>query len=131
MAGLKANVSFIGAFPAFSPAENEAGTDFRDVPASDDGGYNDRGALGSYAPTEEPFRYPADVRFETGYGASQADLNRGYCAIERSGDPAYSEDGYQNRWTLPEQTERRNADFPYRNERSKGFLPRPRIPTER
>lgn len=131
MAALKANVTFVGAFPVLSPAENETGGDYRAVPPSDDGGYDDRGMLGSYAPQEEPYAYPADVRFETGYGATEADLRRGHCAIERSGDPAYDRDGYQNRSTLPPETERRNADFPYRNERSRGFLTRPRIATER
>lgn len=116
-------------------------SDFRAVPASDEGNedYRDRGMLGSFTQSE-PFRNPAEVRFATGYGADEADLERGYCAPDVGREPAYDKANYELRSTQPRTSSESfgNTDtmpddwqFRSRNQRSRGFLTRPRIPTER
>jgi hypothetical protein len=116
--------------------------DFRNVPASDKGndGYRDRGMLGNYAPSAEPFPAPPDVRFFAGYGASEADIARGYCQPLVTEDPAYALQNYKQRSTQPREsnlnageTDTMNDDWEFRrrNTKSRGFLTRPHIPTER
>jgi hypothetical protein len=122
--------------------EDEERSDYRAVPNSDKGnaGYRDRGMLGSYSPSEDPFRTPGDVRFEAGFGADQADLERGWCDPLITSDPAYELNNYKERSSLPLEPDLNfgnqyamNDDFDFRNRnrRSKGFLTRPRVPTER
>ena len=139
--GLKANVSFIGQIPALSSVGTEETSDYHPVPASDRGNadYRDRGALGSYEVDPEPFRDPPDVRHFTGYGATEADLDRGYQVPAIRDDPAYDLDNYKDRYSQPrlsdedEGGDAMNDDFAFRlrNERSRGFLTRPRPPTDR
>jgi hypothetical protein len=116
-------------------------SDFRAVPGSDEGNedYRDRGKLGSFTQSE-PFRNPSEVRFFDGYGADKEDLERGYCVPDVGREPAYDKANYEMRSSQPrEQSEDfGNTDtvpsdwqFRSRNQRSRGFLTRPRIPTER
>lgn len=123
--------------------EGEDNSDYRPVPKSDEGneGYEDRGYLGWYAPdNREPFRDPPDVRYFTGYGATEEDLRLGYCKPDVGNEPAYAKSNYEMRSTLPRarnedfgNTDTLPDDFEFRsrNQRSRGFLTRPRIPTER
>ena len=122
--------------------EDEERSDFRQVPQTDTGNdsYDDRGQFGSYQTNSEPFTAPDDVRFMGGYGASAEDLDRGYIVCEPHEDPAYDLSNYKMRSTEPKDTmeDFGNTDsmpsdyeFRRRNQRSRGFLTRPRIPTER
>jgi hypothetical protein len=139
--GLKANVAFIGQLPELGRTGNEDMSDYRPVPASDRGNaaYTDRGKLGSFRSHEGPFPSPSDVRRFTGYGADMSDLDRGYQVPTIGEVPAYDLDNYVDRSTLPrlsDQDEGGDAmdnDYAFRrrNERSRGFLTRPRIPTDR
>lgn len=120
--------------------ENEERSDFRQVPDSDSGNdsYSDQGMLGSFT-QREPFEAPFVERF-TGYGATHADLERGYCAPGELEDPAHDLSNYKMRSTEPRMTDEdfgntdglpSDYEFRRRNQRSRGFLTRPRIPTER
>lgn len=139
--GLKANVQFIGQLPELMRTGTEDETDYHPVPASDRGNatYRDRGMLGSYTPRDTPRDDPRDVRHFTGYGATEADLNRGYQVPAIRDDPAYDLDNYKDRSSQPmlsdedEGGDAMNDDYAFRrrNERSRGFLTRPRIPTDR
>lgn len=138
---LKANVSFLGQLPELRDTGSGDRSDYRPVPSSDRGNatYDDRGMLGSYTPQETPYGSPPDVRHFTGYGATNADLERGYQVPAIRDNPAYDLDNYVDRSTLPrlsDQDEGGDAmadDYAFRrkNERSRGFLTRPRIPTDR
>lgn len=135
--------NFVGQIPFFgSEPDPDDGGDFRAVPVSDRGNarYSDRGALGSYAPTSESRRDPQDVRHFSGYGCSEADYERGYIDPTLREDPAYDLANYKMRSTIPMSpdeddnpatTGARDMEFRGRGERSRGFLPRPRIPTDR
>ena len=138
---LRANLSFLGQVPELRPVGSGDESDYRPVPDSDRGNatYSDRGMLGSYRPPAEVFESPSDiVRFE-GYGATKADLERGYQVPTIRDDPAYDLDNYKERSTLPmiaDEDEGGDAmanDYAFRrkNERSRGFLTRPRPPTDR
>lgn len=141
MKTLRANLDFIGQIAELRPAGMEAESDFRPVPASDRGNatYSDRGMLGSYTPDSEPFTDPPGVRHFTGYGATEADLDRGYQVPAIRDDPAYDLDNYKTRSTLPRRPDEdeggdpMNDDYAFRrrNERARGFLTRPRPPTDR
>ena len=116
--------------------------DYRAVPATDRGNasYGDRGGFGSFSPSREPYRNPSDVNFEAGYGVTAADLERGWCEPTIREDPAYDLANYKQRYSDPlapdedngnRQTMDDDWEFRERNRRSKGFLTRPRVPTER
>jgi hypothetical protein len=133
---------FIGQLPVFGQPDDGDRSDFRQVPESDRGNadYSDRGQFGSYSAGEAPFRTPAEVRFSAGYGADAVDLERGFCQPVIREDPAYDKRNYEMRSSQPRQPDedQGNADsmgqdleFRSRNQRSRGFLTRPRIPTER
>lgn len=112
-------------------------SNYRAVPASDrEAGYSDRGKLGSYRSEYGE----AEVRRFTGFGADEADLKRGYEKVTISDQPAYDLDNYKQRWSLPMRadedgnpasTSEADRAFRTRDERSKGFLTRPRLPIER
>jgi hypothetical protein len=103
--------------------------------------YSDKGKLGSYAPTEEPRKAPKDVKFFGGYGADASDLDRGYIEPEVHNRPEYDKANYAYRSSQPNRAgavDDSNAiypsgdwDFQQKDSESKGFLTRPRIPTER
>ena len=123
--------------------EDEERGDFRNVPETDCGNldYSDRGKFGSYASNYgRPFLDPPTVRHFTGYGATTADLDRGYVVPGINEDPAYDKANYQLRSTDPKHPDEQPGDtdsmerdweFRRRNQRARGFLTRPRIPTER
>ena len=126
-----------------SPAtDSTQETDYRAVPASDTGeGYGDRGMLGSYTPEpRDAYRDPAGVQHYTGYGASMADIERGYCDPGIREDAAYDLANYKDRYTQPKLPDEDKGntgvmpsdwEFRGRATRSRGFFTRPRIPTER
>jgi len=135
--------AFIGQIPVFGPDPDKSDrSDFRNVPESDRGNadYSDQGLLGSYSTDEERFRGPSDVRYMAGYGATSEDLDRGFVEPTIRENPAYDLSDYKSRWTQPREAFDDNGqtditaehwDFRSRNQRSRGFLTRPRIPTER
>jgi hypothetical protein len=139
--GLKANLSFLGQIPELGRTGTENEDDFHPVPASDRGNatYSDHGMLGTYEVNPEPFRDPPDVKHFTGYGATEADLQRGYQVPTIRDCPAYDLDNYKYRSSQPmlsdldEGGDAMNDDYAFRrkNERSRGFLTRPRPPTDR
>ncbi len=124
-------------------SSDEDRSDFRPVPRSDEGndGYHDRGMLGTYSTNKgEPFQPPADVRFFAGYGADVSDLKRGWDVPLITENPAYDLSNYKDRSSLPRQPDvtpgnveamADDYEFRSRNRRTKGFLTRPRLPTER
>ena len=125
-----------------STGADEEVSDFRAVPESDRGNedYDDRGMLGSYRSSSQAFRDPSDVVHFTGYGATEEDIDRGYCVPSIRQDPAYDMHNYDMRSTEPKRSMVANGntdvlpddwEFRRRNQRAKGFLTRPRIPTER
>lgn len=134
-----------GGFMAFVVPAKDADRDtddFRQVPASDDGNrnYRDRGQFGTFSPDKEPYRSPRDIVRMTGFGADEADLDRGWCEPAIREDPAYDKSNYQDRWTQPREPNegmgetdvmRQDWEFRGRNQRARGFLTRPRVPTER
>lgn len=99
--------------------------------------------LGSYAPSNrEPFRNPSGVKMFTGFGADEETLERGYCVPGIREAPAYDKVNYQERSTDPrtpdeddstDSAEAMEPDWQFRNRNrtSRGFMTRPRIPTER
>lgn len=135
------NVDFIGQLPEFDRAGDEDREDFRPVPESDTGErYRDRGMLGSYRTDAKQFPDPPGVKHFTGYGADDADLQRGFCDPLISGDPHYQLDDYKQRSSQPALSDideggdtAMPSDFAFRrkNERARGFLTRPHIPTDR
>jgi hypothetical protein len=127
---------------SISGGPDEERDDYRPVPESDrDSIYGDRGMLGGYCPSEQPFSPPDDVRFEAGYGADVEDLKRGYCKPLVTRNPAYQMENYKDRASLPSvpgdvgqgNQEAMESDFEFRNRnrRSKGFLVRPHIARDR
>lgn len=138
---LRANVDFLGQLPEFRPIGTGDESDYHPVPASDRGNatYSDHGKLGSYTPSSEPFGDPPGVRHFTGYGATEADLNRGYQVPSIRDEPAYDLENYKMRSTQPrlsdldEGGDAMNDDYAFRrrNETARGFLTRPRPPTDR
>lgn len=141
------DVTFIGQIPFMSPDEgDEEQNSFRDTPETDQGnaGYADQGRLGSYAPSNrEPFGDAPGVKREAGYGASRADLERGYCEVNLRELPNYDIGSYKDRWTRPRQkggsdiddnpitSDAADYEFRRRYERSRGFFTRVKIPTDR
>jgi hypothetical protein len=123
--------------------ESEEESDYRPVPRSDRGndGYRDRGQLGNYATNDgKPWPNPDGVRVFAGYGADDADLERGWCEPLITENPAYQLENYKERSSLPRESdvtpgnveaEPDDFEFRMRNRRTEGFLTRPRIPTER
>ena len=117
-------------------------SDYRPVPSSDTGEtYRDRGMFGFYESNRgEPFAPPSDVKFDAGYGGSEADLKRGYSEPLITNAPNYQLDSYKDRYSQPMVSDttpgnvdamRDDFEFHNRNRESKGFLSRPRIPRER
>jgi hypothetical protein len=137
----KVNIDFVGQLAEGSPSGSEDREDYRPVPDSDtDAGYRDRGMLGSYRTSAEPFANPPGVKMFTGYGATMEDLERGYCKPLITDDPAYQLDNYKHRSSQPSLSDideggatATSDDFAFRrkNERARGFLTRPHIPTDR
>jgi hypothetical protein len=137
----KTNVSFTGQVPEFDPAGTENRSDYRPVPASDrNSQYGDRGGFGTYQTNDgKPWGDPEGLKRFAGYGATEADLARGFIEPTIRNDPAYDGENYKDRSTVPmlsdldEGGDSMNDDYAFRrrNERARGFLTRPHIPTDR
>ena len=118
-------------------------SDFRQVPKSDCGNaaYTDRGQRSSFATNRgDAFPDPVGLKRFAGYGADEADLVQGYVTPTMNEDPAYDLTNYKDRSTAPRRTDEdfentqslpNDYEFRARNRRSRGFLTRPHIPTER
>lgn len=101
--------------------------------------YGDRANLSSYQTNRgEQFRTDAD--FELGYGCTEEDAQRGWIEPRMREEPAFDLVNYKDRSTQPSKTNEdfentssfdRDYEFRGRNRESKGFLTRPRLPTER
>jgi hypothetical protein len=149
-------IAFSGQLPIVGPPDKDREVDdFRNVPRSDRGnrGYKDRGQLGGYQTDAEQFPNPKGVvtaydggydpateRQRHGYGIDEADIVRGFCKPELTEDAAYDKENYTNRSTVPRHPDedqdnadrlRRDWEFRSRNREARGFLTRPRIPSER
>jgi hypothetical protein len=139
MAGL--NIDFVGQLPEGQPAGDEDREDYRPVPESDASpGYRDQGMLGSYRTSAKQYPNPPGVKLFAGFGATEEDLERGFCEPRISDDPAYQLDDYKHRSSQPALSDideggaaATSKDYAFRrkNERSRGFLTRPHIPTDR
>ena len=103
--------------------------------------YDDRGQLMKAGDTKD-FPKPEGVEFFEGYGADEADLQRGYIEPTITDRPQYDLSAYKERWSDPKPTD--TGAFPYRpgvspddlefmtkDRQTKGMLIRPRIPTDR
>ena len=102
--------------------------------------YDDLGMLGSYRTSEVQFRNPKGLKTFPGFGADEADLELGFIKPEIRELPEYDKVNYHDRWTQPmlpdeDLTNRdsmaRDLEFRLEQRNSKGFLTRPRTPTER
>jgi hypothetical protein len=103
--------------------------------------YDDRGNLGTFGPSQDaPFPDPKGLRRFVGFGADQDDLEQGFITPGIRSDPAYDKANYELRSTVPSRPDEGpgnhmslGADFEFRTKdmESKGFLTRPRTPTER
>lgn len=90
-------------------------------------------------PVEKPFETPSDIKFEGGYGATEADLKCGYIEPVLRESPEYDKENYEDRFSQPKRPLLNDGDFPdekdwefrRKDRESRGFLARPRIPTER
>jgi hypothetical protein len=130
--------------------------DFRDVPKSDHTAhrrgesYQDDGQLGGWESNggkqfDQPTsRFAFAARDYHGavkpWGADREDMVRGHVVPKITERPQYQKNNYELRSTRPSKTnvdfgntDTRDSDdeFRHRNHRAKGFLTRPRIPTER
>lgn len=101
--------------------------------------YDQGQTLGTYRTSETQWPNPEDVNVFEGFGADKDDLVRGYCRPAIKSNPEYDADNYKLRWSIPtvsdltEQGPEVPSDVEFRQKDllSKGFLARPRIPTER
>ena len=136
-------IAFKGQVPTFRSSRNvEKRNEFRNVPASDSGNrdYQDVGKFGTFCTDAEPFPNTPGVKFDTGYGLGEGDTTRGFSDPGIRQDPAYDKANYHERWSEPRvadedqlETNIQSDDWAFRNRNreSRGFLTRPRIPTER
>jgi len=103
--------------------------------------YADRVKLGGdYSPSADPFPMPSDVKVFGGYGADESDIRQGFIRPTMRDNPEFDKQNYVSRWTIPKEpdidpgdTTGTDMDWEFRQKdlRSKGFMTRPRIPTER
>lgn len=101
--------------------------------------YDQSQTLGSYQTSDKQFPNPKGVVVFEGFGANKEDLVRGFCRSGIMENPEYDSDNYKLRWSIPsvsdlvEQGPEVPSDIEFRQKElvSKGFLARPRIPTER
>jgi hypothetical protein len=102
--------------------------------------YDPKGTLKSYMGDPNQFPNPEGVKLYEGFGADASDLVRGYCDPGIAELPDYDKVNYQERWVEPSSPTEGPGDtmslpedyeFRMRERKSRGFLTRPRIPTER
>lgn len=102
--------------------------------------YDTPGTLKSYRTSDEQFSNPEGMVVFRGFGMDEQDYERGFCDPNVRELPDYDKLNYVNRYTLPripdeDQGNRQqmldDIEFRTRELRSKGFLTRPHVPTER
>jgi hypothetical protein len=102
--------------------------------------YETEGMLGSYCTSAEPFLNPEGVKMFAGFGANEAQLDLGYLDPHVSELPNYDNANYKERYSIPSHPDEgpgnhmslpKDMEFRMKERESKGFLTRPRIPTER
>lgn len=101
--------------------------------------YDDKGSLSSYRTSAEQFPNPEGLKTFPGYGADKADLERGFCRPEILERPQYEKKDYELRYSLPKISDldedgpsvKEDIEFRTKDIETKGFLTRPRIPSER
>lgn len=101
--------------------------------------YDTEPTLGSYRTSEMPFKNPEGMHLFEGFGANKSDLEKGWIDPLLDDKPQYDTQNYLQRWTqtrVSDLTEdgpgvNRDIEFQEKDRVSKGFLTRPRIPTER
>jgi hypothetical protein len=101
--------------------------------------YDSEPNLSSYRTSDKQFPNPDGIHVFEGFGADAKDLERGWVDPLLDDKPEYDKDNYVERWSRPcvsdlvEGGPGMNRDYEFRNKErvSKGFLTRPRIPTER
>jgi len=102
--------------------------------------YDTPPTLGSYRTSETQFPNPKGMVHFNGFGMDDADYARGFCDPEIKELPNYDKANYHQRYSQPKlpdedqgNREVMEKDFEFRTKdlESKGFLTRPRIPTER
>ena len=102
--------------------------------------YDTEAHLGTYRTSEEQFPNPEGMIHFNGFGMNDADYVRGFCDPNVRELPDYDKLNYTNRYTLPRipdedqlNTQSMESDFEFRTKEleSKGFLTRPKYPTER
>ena len=102
--------------------------------------YDDEGMLGSYRTSSVQFPNPQGMVTFPGYGADDADLELGFIRPSVRELPAYDKANYHDRWTQPKlpdedlgnrQVMDNDFEFRMKERESRGFLIRPRTPTER
>ena len=102
--------------------------------------YDTKANLGTYQTSDTQFPNPEGMVHFNGFGMDDADYARGFCDPEVKELPNYDKANYHNRYSMPRipdedqgNREVMEQDFEFRTKdlESKGFLTRPRIPTER
>jgi len=63
--------------------------------------YDDSQTLGSYCTDPEAFKNPAGVKMFAGFGADEAELDKGWLDPNISELPNYDKVNYNERYTLP------------------------------
>lgn len=88
----------------------------------------------------ERFRPAEDTKFFTGFGANNADLERGFCEVSPEEMPDRDMANYKDRWTRPRVSDEDSeygeslppdVEFRRKDRETKGLFMRPRIPIER
>lgn len=102
--------------------------------------YDTEAHLGTYRTDAEQFSDPKDMVYFTGFGANAEDCERGFCEPNVKELPDYDKCNYAGRYTEPRKPDEdqnntlsmpQDWEFRQKERVSKGFLTRPRIPTER
>lgn len=96
--------------------------------------------MSRYPGQDDPVYLSKDVKVFPGEGATEEDLRCGYLHVSLEEGPEFDKANYHNRYSQPRSPDEdqgnmdileRDMEFRQRERVSKGFLTRPRIPTER
>ncbi len=101
--------------------------------------YDDSKTLGSYRTSARQSPNPKEMVKFLGFGVSEKDYDRGFCDPKLNDLPEYDAQNYFDRWSQPKVDDQVEGgpsmpvdwEFRQKDRTSKGFLTRPRIPTER
>lgn len=102
--------------------------------------YDTPGMLKSYQTSPDQFPNPKDMVVFSGFGMNAEDYERGFCDPHVRELPDYDKRNYADRYSQPRVADENQGntmalpkDYEFRQKEleSKGFLTRPRIPTER